>query len=91
MLSIGTRQGRSEQIQITNAATGAVLDTETISSFTKGVYLQWAVAGDVTIKVTSLAGPNAVLSGLFFDPSPDLLSVSRPSTTDTAGTARTSR
>jgi hypothetical protein len=59
---------RSEQIQIINTVTGTVLDTETISSFRGGVYLEWAVSGNVTIKVTRLAGPNAVLSGLFFDP-----------------------
>ncbi len=60
--------GRTEQIQILNATTGAVLDTRVISSFTGGIYLQWEVSGNVTIKVTCLAGPNAVLSGMFFDP-----------------------
>ena len=44
-----------------------MLDTKTISSFSTGVYLEWAVSGNVMIKVTNLAGPNAVLSGLFFD------------------------
>jgi len=82
------KSGRSEQIQITNGVTGAVLDTETISSFSSGTYLQWAVSGDVTITVTKLAGCNAVLSGLFFDPPHDLLSISSSSTTDTAGTAQ---
>ncbi len=62
-------QGRSEQVQILNAATGAVLSTETLSSFHNGDYLQWAVSGDVAIKVTRLGGPNAVISGLFLDPS----------------------
>ncbi len=52
-----------------NASTGVVLDTETISSFSGGDYLQWAVSGNVIIKVTNLAGPSAVISGLFFDPS----------------------
>jgi hypothetical protein len=61
-------QGRSEQIQLINAATGGVLDTETISSFTGGEYLQWAVSGNVVIKVTNLAGPSAVISGLFLGP-----------------------
>ena len=32
-------KGRSEQVQISNAATGTVLATETISSFSNGVYL----------------------------------------------------
>jgi hypothetical protein len=60
-------QGRSEQIQIGNATTGAVLDTETVSSFTSGVYLQWAISGSVIVKVSKVSGPNAVISGLFFD------------------------
>ena len=58
---------RSERIQITSAATGAVLDTESISNFSGGAYLQWQVTGSVVITVTKVAGSNAVLSGLFFD------------------------
>ena len=61
-------QGISEQIQLSNTATGAVLGSQTISSFSGGAYLQWRVFGSVTITVTRLAGPDAVLSGLFFDP-----------------------
>ncbi len=62
-------KGRDEQIQILSAATGAVLDTETISSFSGGVYLQWKVSGDIVVKVTNLAGTstNALISGLFLD------------------------
>jgi CSLREA domain-containing protein len=59
---------RSEQVQISSASTGAVLDTETVSSFTAGVYLDWEVSGNVVIKITRLTGTNAVLGGLFFDP-----------------------
>ena len=33
------QQGRIEQVQISNASTGAVLSTQTISSFQSGVYL----------------------------------------------------
>ena len=58
---------RSEQVQVFNALTGAVLDTETVSSFSTGVYLQWTVSGNIVIKMTNLSGPNAVLSGLFID------------------------
>ena len=60
-------EGRSEQIQVINASTGSVLDIETISSFSGGEYLQWAVSGDVVIKVTNLGSSNAVISGLFLD------------------------
>ena len=63
-------QGRSEQIQISNAATGEVLDTESISGFSGGVYLDWRISGNVIITVTRLSGPNAVLSGLFLDAPP---------------------
>jgi hypothetical protein len=60
--------GRSERVTISNAVTGSVLSTETVSSFTSGVYLQWAVTGNVLITITNVAGPNAVLSGIFLDP-----------------------
>ena len=82
--------GRSEQIQVSSASTGAVLDTETISNFNGGLYLQWRITGDVIIQFSGMGGTNAVLSGLFFDPPTqpfDVLSISSPSTTDTAGTA----
>ena len=45
-----------------------LLNTETVTSFHSGVYLDWAVGGNVDITVTHLAGASAVLSGLFFDP-----------------------
>jgi hypothetical protein len=58
---------RSEQIQILSAATGVVLDTESLSSFSGGVYLQWAISGSVIIKVSNISGANAIVNGLFFD------------------------
>jgi hypothetical protein len=61
-------RGRSEQVQLNDAATGAWLDTETVSSFSSGVYLQWAISGNVLITITDKTGVNAVLSGLFLDP-----------------------
>ena len=45
-----------------------MLDTETLSSFSNGAYLQWVVSGNIVITVTNLVGPSAVLSGLFIDP-----------------------
>ena len=84
--------GRSEQIQVSSASTGAVLDTETISNFNDGLYLQWQITGNVIIKFSGMGGTNAVLSGLFFDPPTqpfDVLNISSPSATDTAGTAQT--
>ena len=46
----------------------AILDTESISSFSSGEYLQWKISGSVVIRVTCLSGVNAVISGVFFDP-----------------------
>jgi hypothetical protein len=57
--------GRSERITVLNS-TGQVIDTRTVSSFQGGQYEVWNVAGDVTFQITCLAGPNAVLSGIFF-------------------------
>ncbi len=60
-------KGRSEQVQITTT-TGTVLDTESISSFGGGEYLDWTITGNVVIKITNNAGsPNALLNGLFID------------------------
>ena len=58
---------RSETVQFSNASTGAVLNTETVSSFHSGVYLDCDVSGNVDITFTRQAGANAVLSGLFLD------------------------
>jgi S-formylglutathione hydrolase FrmB len=63
-------RGQVESVQLSDAATGAVLDTETVASFGGGEYLQWRVSGHVLIRVTATGGTNAVLSGLFLDPTP---------------------
>jgi hypothetical protein len=58
--------GRSETIEMRDAATNGVLDTRTLSGFGGGRYLLWTVSGHVVIRVTNLTGPNAVVAGLFF-------------------------
>jgi hypothetical protein len=58
--------GRSERVDVLNSA-GAVLDSRTVSSFRGGQYLIWNISGNVTFRITRLAGPNAVVSGLCFD------------------------
>ena len=67
---LGRSRAAREQVQISNAATGAVLATETVSSFDSGVYLDFEVSGNILITFTMQAGANAVLSGLFLDPAP---------------------
>ncbi len=58
---------RAEQIQITDATTGNFLSTENASNYQNGEYLVWNVGGDINIRFTNTGGPNAVLSGMFFD------------------------
>ncbi len=84
------KNGRAEQIQISSASGGAILDTRTISNFQGGEYLQWNVTGNVIIKITRQAGSNGIINGLFFDPAATAgaasqLAVSGP-TSVTAGT-----
>jgi hypothetical protein len=59
--------GRVQMVQITDLATGAVLDTRAVSGFTNGTYVVWSVSGQVRIKVTRTQGVNAITSGLFFN------------------------
>ena len=59
--------GRAEQVQISDATTGAVLSTQSVSSFQSGLYLDYAVSGHVVITIT---GYGPVLNGLFLDPPP---------------------
>jgi hypothetical protein len=61
-------QGRAETITLKDAGTGSVLDTESINTFDHGQYLAWNISGNVDVTVTRTAGVNAVVSGLFFDP-----------------------
>ncbi len=58
---------RAETVTIRDAASNAVLDTETYSSFHNGGYAVWILKGHVTIQVTKTAGANAVVSGVFFN------------------------
>ncbi|MGH9690851.1 MAG: hypothetical protein ACRD4C_07180, partial [Candidatus Acidiferrales bacterium] len=62
-------KGRSETIQIFDATSSQtkMLDQESISNFTNGIYLTWNIQGHVTIRVTLTDGSNAVVSGVFFD------------------------
>ena len=61
-------RARAEQVQISDAGTGKVLDTETISSFSNGLYLDWKVSGNLLITITNQGPANAVLNGVFLDP-----------------------
>ena len=58
--------GRTETVNIYDVASGTLLDNRTVSNFTNGQYLVWTIKGNVNVQISSTAGPNAVLSGIFF-------------------------
>ena len=84
-------KGRSEQVEISNATTGTVLATETISSFSSGDYLDWKVSGNLVITITRLAGANAVLNGLFLDANAPTPTPTPTPTRPRASSSRTQR
>lgn len=59
-------RGRVETIQIVDPATNNVVSSQVLSNFSNGVYLIWYVSGNLKINVTASAGPNAVISGIFW-------------------------
>ena len=68
VLDYNGSNGRSEKVQLSDAVTGTVLNTESVSSFSGGDYLDYTISGNVLVTITRTAGANAVLNGLFFDP-----------------------
>lgn len=58
---------RKQIVRVTDAATSKVLDERAVSAFTGCQYLAWNLRGHVTIKITRVAGANAVVSGLFLN------------------------
>ena len=58
--------GRAQTVDTLDAATGAVLDSHSISGFNNGVYLVWNISGHVKLRFTQTsANFNAVASGIF--------------------------
>jgi len=76
----GSNPGQT--VQVTDAASGAVLDTQSISTFGGGKYFSWTIKGSVKFIVTSSGYYSALVSGVFFgaggtvshDPPPGLSS-----------------
>ncbi len=58
--------GRSERVDLLDAATNSVLDSRSLSNFQGGQYLVWNLKGHLKLRVTRMSGANAVISGLFF-------------------------
>jgi hypothetical protein len=60
--------GRSQLVEILDAASGAVLDSKTVSNFAGGVYYSWNAKGASRVRITRQGGSNGVVMGSFFDP-----------------------
>ncbi len=65
------RNGRSEDIQVIDAQTKAVLDTQKLNAYVNGKYLVWNIQGHVIFRViNTTSSTNPALSGIFFDTPP---------------------
>lgn len=64
-------KGRSVTVQALDAATGTVLDTRVLASYTQGVYLVYNYRGDVVFRINNnnssdVTSPNATVSAVFW-------------------------
>jgi hypothetical protein len=59
--------GRTQLVEVLDAATNTVLDTRTITNFTQGQYVVWQVSGRVRFRLTRQGRFNAAYSAIFFD------------------------
>ena len=57
-----------------------------MSNFSGGAHLNWTISGNVLITITNKAAPNAVLSGLFFDPVATVSTVTSVGSSENAST-----
>jgi hypothetical protein len=57
---------RTQTMQIIDAATLRVLDTQTVANFNGGVYEVWNVTGHLQVQVINTNSLTAAVSGLFF-------------------------
>jgi len=60
---------RTQKVEVLDASTNTVLDTQNVSGFGSGVYLVYTLTGHVKVRCTNTAAANknAVISGIFFD------------------------
>ena len=78
---------RLQTVDVTDADTGEILNSQALSDFSGGAYLVWNMAGHIIVRFTRNAGHNAVLSGIFFDPpGPTPTTVAAPTITPNGGT-----
>lgn len=59
--------GRAQVVEILNIKTGQVMEKKQLEDFYNGIYLTYLLKGHVVIRIRRITGPDAVLSGIFFD------------------------
>ena len=79
----GTGYNMAQSIQISDAVTGAALDTRPMvaGSYIGGEYMDWYIAGHCKLTTTPTNGWTATVSGIFIDPvvdSPPTASLTAP-------------
>jgi len=79
------KKKRIERISELNPTTGAVLASQDIANFNKGEFVSFNITGSATFQIQNIGGPNAVLSGIFFDAPPGSPLVFEGVDTTTAG------
>jgi hypothetical protein len=57
--------GRAQSVEIFDDANGDRLDRRDLGAISNGTYLAWEVSGPLRVRVSRLAGYNALLSGVF--------------------------
>ncbi len=61
--------GRAVKVEVRDAETDAVLDTQSVAEFKNGKYLIWNIKGQTSFHFISTGKANATVSGVFVDPS----------------------
>jgi hypothetical protein len=57
---------RHQTVEMVDGASGTVLDTQTLTDFNGGVWLQWDLSGQILLRITRTGALNAVICGIFF-------------------------
>jgi subtilisin family serine protease len=60
------KQKRVQRFEVLDSV-GNLIDSREVANFAGGVYLTWEVTGNVTIRFTRIAGPDAVVNAVFVD------------------------
>ncbi|MCP4453736.1 MAG: hypothetical protein GY809_19930 [Planctomycetes bacterium] len=74
---------RGTAVEILDAESGEILDSQDMTEYIEGKYLVWEIKGHVVINVIHVSATNAVISGLFFDKAANKGAGEAPSPADT--------